>query len=281
MEFVEITEENADEFSGFVDTDVSCNLGRCFFFGIGVVGDDDNPVGALVYELINYDSDEDTTSRIHSFAASDEEAAESLMAAYGEAVNAKDVTLSYYEMGDENADRYLGSRGFTSGRGESPDIVVTVGELKKMADLLSGKKLPPYVQSVSKISLMQYRSFLKTCLIKERFGILEDLGYLPMSWFERDVSSCSMADDKVDGVLLIRRLPSQTLEPCLFAAFGIDYQKNLGIIMLSSVQKVVEQYPEDTKVVIRRHNKNVKNLTDKFFPGKKGEEVYIGKRAEG
>ena len=68
MEFVEITEENADEFSGFVDTDVSCNLERCFFFGIGVVGDDDNPVGALVYELINYDSDEDTTSRIHSSA---------------------------------------------------------------------------------------------------------------------------------------------------------------------------------------------------------------------
>ena len=110
---------------------------------------------------------------------------------------------------------------------------------------------------------------------------MEDLGYLPMSWFECNVSSCSMADDKVDGVLLIRRLPSQTLEPCLFTAFGIDYQKNLGIIMLSSVQKVVEQYPEDTKVVIRRHSKDVKKLTDKLFPGKKGEEVYIGKRAEG
>ena len=281
MELIEITEENADDFSDLIDSDVRCHLERCFFYGIGVADDEGNPNGALVYELLNYDSDEDTKSRIHSFVAKDDETVNLIMSRYDEAVHSMGVTESCFETDDEKTDGYLVSCGFTSKRAESPDIELTVGELKKMVGLMSGKKTPPYIKSMSDVSLMQYRTFLKNCLIKGRFGLLEDLGYLPMAWFECEVSTCSIADDKMDGAFLICKQPSQTLTPCLFTAFGIDYQKNLGILMLSAAQKVVENYPEENRVVIRRHNASVRKLTDKFFPNKSGNEVYIGSRKEG
>ena len=281
MEVIKITSENADDFPDHIDNDTKSNLGRSFFKGIGVLDDDGHPVGALVYEFLNYDSDEDTKSRIHSLKVSDDEAAGLLMSEYNKAIKAESVAVSIYETSDENTDRYLANSGFTSKRHESPTISVTVGEIKKVAAMAAGKKLPSYISSMSDVSLLQYRSFLKTCLIKGRYGLLEDLGYLPLAWFEREVSSCSIADEKLDGVLLVRRLPSQTLVPCLFTAFGVDYQKNLGILMLRTAERVVEMYPEDTKIVILRHSASVKKLTDKFFPGKNGDEVYIGQRMEG
>ena len=94
-------------------------------------------------------------------------------------------------------------------------------------------------------------------------------------------TTLAYGDEKIDGVMLIRKLPSQTLVPCLFTAFGIDFQKNLLFILGNSAKRVVETYPEETKVVIRRRNTSVKQLTDKLFPGKKGEEVYVGRRTEG
>ncbi len=281
MELVKITAENADDFTEHIDADVRCNIGRSFFKGIGALGDNYAPLGAVVYEILNYDSEADTKCRIHSFMAADDDTAKALMEEYSNAIAEDGAIESLYETGDENLDRIFSSYGFTSKKRESPEIVVTVGELQKVAAMAKGKNMPEYIQSMTDVSLLQYRSFLKNCLIKGRFGLLEDLGYLPLAWFEREISSCSIADEKLDGVLLIRRLPSQTLVPCLFTAFGIDYQKNLVIIMLRSAQKVVEMYPEETRVVIRRHSPGVKQLTDKFFAGKKGAEVFVGRRAEG
>ena len=51
--------------------------------------------------------------------------------------------------------------------------------------------------------------------------------------------------------------------------------------MFSAIQSVAEKCEDGTKVIIRRRNTNVRSLTDKLFPGKKGPLVFIGKRAEG
>lgn len=280
MKFVEITEENTDDFSDLIDMDVICDIDRSFFFGIGVFDDDNIPRGALVYELLNYDSDEDTIGRIHTLAANDDEIFGLLMSNYEEAVDEKEIVKSVFLTDDKGKADYLGSCGFSFDFKESPDIVFTVGDIERVAAMLSGKKLPPYIKSMSDVSLKQYRDFIKHCLAKGRFGLLEDLGYLPMSWFERDFSSCSTADDKMDGGLLVRRLPSNTLEPCVFSAFGIDYQKNLGIMTISTAKKVFENYPADNKIIIHRHNDSVRKLTDKLLPDIRGKDVYICTRIE-
>ena len=280
MEPVKITAENAADFSDLIDADVKCNIGRSFFKGLGVFHDDGKPAGAMVYELLNYDSESDTRIRIHSFAAADDAAAELLMSGYDNAVSKDGAAESLYETGDERINAIFGSHGFNTERTESPDIVITVGELNKaMAAFM--KKLPGYIHDMSGTSPLEYRDFLKKCLINGIYGQLEDLGYLPLSWFEREISSCSVSEEKLDGVLLIRKLPSQVLVPCLFTAFGIDFQKHLWFILCNSAKRVAETYPEETKVLIRRRNTSVKQLTDKLFPGKKGEEVYVGKRTEG
>ena len=166
-------------------------------FGIGVFDDDNIPRGALVYELLNYDSDEDTIGRIHTLAANDDEIFGLLMSNYEEAVDEKEIVKSVFLTDDKGKADYLGSCGFSFDFKESPDIVFTVGDIERVAVMLSGKKLPPYIKSMSDVSLKQYRDFIKHCLAKGRFGLLEDLGYLPMSWFERDFSSCSTADNKI------------------------------------------------------------------------------------
>ena len=281
MNLVNITEENIKTFSNLVDRDVACNMDRSFYKGLGVLDDQDEAVGALIYELLDYDSDEDTKSRIHWLKVTEDGAADLLMSAYQVSMKDEEVTESRFVTRDERMESLLRTHGFETKQAQSPDILVTVGDIKKLAALTGGKSLPSYIQSVENVTLVQYRMFLKKTLIKGRFGILEDLSYLPLTWFDREISSCSMADNNIDGILLVRRMPSQTLMPCLFTAFGLDFQKNLGAIMVHSAQKIVEAYPEDVKVLIRRHNAAVKKLTDKFFPQVTGEKVFVGIRREG
>ena len=127
---------------------------------------------------------------------------------------------------------------------------------------------------------LEYRAFVKKCLSKGTLGLVDDLAYLSMSWFEEDISSYSVADDKVDGYLLMKEMPSGLLHVLLYISFGPQYQKNLVFMMVRTAMKIVEDYPEDTRVVIRRHNDAVKKLTDRLFAGCKGEQVYKGKRTE-
>lgn len=280
MELIEIIDENIADFEDYISVDLQSDLERSFFYGLGAAEKDGTPLGAMVYELLDYDSDEDTKSRIHSFEVKNDEAAKLLMSAYKDRVSEEDVVESSYETKDEKLNGYMKSAGFESGECESPEIVLTMGDVKKMTSMVAGKKLPPYIQSLKEVSLVPYRDFIKNCLGKGRYGLLEDLAYLPLGFFERDVSSCSMADGKVDGVFLVRKTPSGAIHACFFTAFGADYQKNLGLLMMHAALKVTELYQDDVRVVIRRHNDNVKRLTDKFFPNIKGEEICCGRRKE-
>jgi hypothetical protein len=113
-----------------------------------------------------------------------------------------------------------------------------------------------------------------------RKGLLEDLAYLPINWFEMDVSSYSEADEKVNGFLLVRKNPSGTLQVKLFIAAGPDYLINLVSMVRFSVQKAYEIYPPDTKIIIKRHNDQTRAFVGKLFPTVKGETAIMGERNE-
>lgn len=280
MEYIEITGENAEEFSGFLNEDMAENLDRIFYRGIGALDDDGNIRGAMVYELVDSESDRDTKSRIHVFGADAADIKVALMEAYTSAIEHDDVTESFYESENESLAQALKDSGFSCEKAEGLDIAVDMDGIKSVTSAMKVKNLPPHIVNLSDVSVLQFRSFAKKCMAKGSYGLVEDLAYLAMDFFEMDISSCSMTEDEVDGALLVKKAPSGLLHVLLYTATGQESQKNLAFLMAHTASKIEKNYPGDTKVCIRRHNATVKNLTDKLFAEYKGKQAYTGKRSE-
>lgn len=280
MKIVYIDSENLMDFYAYIDEDMQDDLRRIFFNGIGALDDGGAPVGALVYELKNGDSEKDTQSRIRLLKCENDQISKILLEEYKTAVSDEQVAESYYE----SPDRYMADRleenGFSQESAEALDIVVTMADIKRLISTFKITRVPDYILPLSDIFVHQYRTFIKKCLSMGSFGLLDDLAYLSMSWFEDDISSCSVADDKVDGLLLMKKAPSGLLHVLLYISYGPQYQKNLALMMVHTALKIAENYPEDTRIVIRRHNDAVKKLTDRLFAESKGEQVYKGNRSE-
>ena len=113
MRSIEIDEDNSEDFSDYIDEDMIDNMDRTFFRGIGATDDDDTPLGALVFELKNSESEEDTTSRIHSFKAENDEAKELILSEYEKLISEEDVVESFYELADEETAKLLKAGGFS------------------------------------------------------------------------------------------------------------------------------------------------------------------------
>ena len=280
MNYIEITEDNAEDFAEFIDEDLRDNLDRTFFRAFGAVDEDDASLGAIVYELENSESEADTKSRVLILKGSDE-AKEFLMTKYTEEVAEEEVIESFYESADETMSQTLKSDGFSYEESEALDIVLKMEDIKKLASLLKVNKMPSFVKKLSDISILQYRTFVKNCLFKGNRGLVDDLAYLPKNWFDMEISSCTLDGENVDGVLLLKRSPSGVVYVLLYTAFGPDSQKNLGLLMVNTARAILETYPDDTRIVIRRHNETVRKLTAKLFANAKGAKVFSGSRSEG
>lgn len=108
----------------------------------------------------------------------------------------------------------------------------------------------------------------------------EDIAYLPKDWYEQSVSCYTKTDGKVTGLLLVHACPSGILLPVLFYAVGADFKQNLIGMLRYSIRKAAEVYPGETVIRIHRRNNNVKVLSSKFFPDKKGAPAIAGERME-
>ena len=280
MTVIEITDDNAENFEAFIDEDMIENLEREFFRGIGAMDDSGKPVGALVFELKDSESEADTKSRIRSLNVLNDEVKDLIMSEYEDAASNEAVVESFYELPDEEMSKRLEASGFSLEVMEGLDLVVTMEDIKKLVRTININKFPAYISSLGEVSVAQYRTFIKNCMFKGRYGLLEDLPYLTKNWFEQEVSCCALTDDDLSGVFLLKRTPSGALFALLYTAFGPDYQRNLGLMMAYTAKRIAEIYPDETRVVIRRHNEGVKKLTDRFFSNLRGEQVFNGKRSE-
>ncbi|MBQ1547201.1 MAG: hypothetical protein IIZ61_02300 [Lachnospiraceae bacterium] len=279
MEIIEITKENAKDFEAVIGEDLVNDMSRYFYRGIAAVDDNGNCNGALIYELLDVDSDADTRSRIRLLEGDNDEVKAKLEEEYRNVAAEDEVAKSFFATSESEVASFFEKMGFSKSNAESKELRITVGDLEKLP-LNRKVKVPDYIKSVNEVSILQYRNFVKKILIKGNKGIVEDLAYLPLNWFDRDASSCSISDDKVDGILLIRKTPSGELHPQLYTAFGPEFVKTLGLMMVQSVNYVLENYSPDTKIVIYRHSKEVVTLTHKLLSGYKGDEILIGSRDE-
>ena len=279
MTIIDITKENAADFEEVLGPDLAVDMGRTFFRGLAAVDDSEVCHGAFVYELLGVDGDGDAKSAIRLLTGDNTEILTQLQEEYKGAIEEDDVKTSYFETTESSLADFYETVGFSKKQGESRQIRLCVSDLEKIPLNRNGK-LPGYIQNMEDVSVLQYRNFVKKLLIKGTKGSLEDLAYLPLNWFDRGASCCSISDDKIDGIFLIRKTPSGELHPMLYTAFGPDFLKNLGFMLIHALNYVTENYPPETPIVINRHNKEVLALTQKLLSGYKGVSIFSGTRDE-
>lgn len=279
-QIIEITEDNVDELSEYLGDDMAENIGREYFFGLSSVDALDEPTSAIVWCVKNTESFDDAESEICFFYADNEDDGKELIDEYTERIPDDNVIRSLFEFEDirDISCEILESSGFQTEKKEGKNLYGTLEEFMKPK--LTGRKTPSYIVSLGSISQLQFRQGITNCMFSGRVGVNEDLAMLPMDWYEEDISSCMVTDEKVNGFFLIHRKPSGILMPVLLYASGVDAQKNMLKMLRFSVNSAKERYPGDTKVQILRHDEKTAALADHLLPGQKGKEVLTGERAE-
>lgn len=282
MSVFEISDDNLGEFIDLLGEDMVDDMNRQFYRGYGTRDDDGNINGAMVYEVRGLDDDDlDTVSRMLYFRADSDEACDELDRIYREeGVDDDDITESFYEFEDEEMAGICEKEGYSKDAKESDIVRIKLSDASKLEFVNKVKNLPDYIVRLEKLSLSQYRAGVKNCVFSGQSGILEDLSYLSMDWFDGAISSCTITDDEVNGFFFVRTTPSGIIMPVLLYAYGPDYIKNLALMIARSVKEAENRYPPETEIVICRTRKASAALLKKLMPSVKGERAFFGKRKE-
>ncbi len=137
------------------------------------------------------------------------------------------------------------------------------------------KEAAPYVIPISDLEIMQFRNGIEYSLSHGKKAAVEDLEYLPMDWYEENISCCVMSDDKVIGFLLVHKMPSDTLFPQLIYSSGQNARVDLVNMMRFSLEKATKIYSPDAKVLIRRNKNEIMLLARNMLGEYKGADIIL------
>ncbi len=280
LNIVDITEDNIEEFLSIVPGQYLSDIGREYIRGVaGVDSDTKEPCGAVIWEVHNLEQEhEDNKAEILWFSAQNEENAGVLLEVFDIMTGDEDVRSSYFEienLSDEET-AALENAGFFIETIEGTEVYVTVEEIGKLD--IAKKKPENYVKSLSEISSIQFKAGIMNSVFHERYGLLEDLPFLPMSWFDSDLSCCVMTDDKVAGLLLVHLIKPALYRVELLFSEQLDAAINVLNMLRFSINAAKEKCFPEEEILIRRHNRTVTELCKKLFPDKKGKKVIRGIR---
>ena len=274
-----ITKKNLENYRKILDPDVAADLIREGHKGLGLYRRrPETPDAVIAFALRHPEEAAYPETEILWFKAPEEKAAGQLLSAYGQALSGERLERSYFELPSltEGEQAALRGEGFSIEHGESRDIVVSVRELMGLSFVR--RRLSSYVTSIARLDEKQFRAGVANCMFYGKTGLLEDISSLPFSWYERMVSSCVLMDGKARGFLLVHKRPSGTLMVDLLFAAGATSRQDLIQMIRYSIRAAAARYPEDTKVLLRRHNGEVWELVARLFPDKAGERVLSGKK---
>ena len=279
MELVRITENNLEELEDRIPPDVAENIGREYYRGIATADGNASESAALIWELKNAEADENKAAELIWMSDPSGEYGEELFSEYKGEAEEEALERSFFELPPEEELKALFTdQGFSVEEREGTDLYVSLKELSSHA--IASGKVPDYVMGIGELLVRQYRRGIMNCLFNNRKGVLEDLAYLPMGWFDQEVSSCIMTDGRASGFLLVHETPSGLLKVEFMFAFEPDAQTNLIYMVRRSIQAAAEKFSPETQVLLPRHNEATMRLTGKLFPGKKGLTVMAGERGE-
>ena len=283
MNIIDITPEIKEDFKDFIPEAELESIGRSSFRALGAKDKNGSAKGAIIWE---YKSDEDNeyyASEIIALGAASEKTGKELLSEYDERISGYKLRHSFFEFEELTKlnEKLLKGAGFEETEKESPYIDVTVGEL---ADLKLGNgTIPGYVVMIKDIDETELRQGLINSMFINMRGLIEDIETIPLSWFERDVSSCSLSDGRVEGMFLIHRRSDGTLVPVLLMNSGPDGKKtrqDLLYMLRYSVEELHRRYPPETPVKIRFLREQTGELVKKLFPDKSGSRIIFGIRDE-
>ncbi len=282
LDIEELNEDNIAVYASLMGEDISADMGREFYRGYGVVDDNGSPVGAMVYELINAEkADENVKSRILQLKAENDEIFDIMQKKYKEeGVEEEDITQSFYWLKEERSAASCEKAGFTKELKESEFLTLTVQQATGIPYFSKIKRFPDYICSLKEVTPSQYRLAIKNCLFRGAKGILEDLGYLRQEWFDNVLSVCTITDDEISGLFLVRTTATGIIEPVFLHAVGPDSQKHMAMMIAYSVDQAMHRRKPDSVIRIRRSREATMALVSRLFPGLKGEEIFFGNRQE-
>lgn len=275
----DITEENIKEYIDPVPKDFLLEIKREHLSGIACEEETRGDFCAGVFwELKNADEDSvPTEAELLWFFAKDREAGEEVLRALEERLSGEAERI-FFELPSltEAESSAFSAANYKVEKGESRDIFVTVGELSELK--LSNKPIPAYILPLSEINSRSFKAGIMTSVFHGKYGILEDLPFLPMTRFDPDLSSCVMTDEKVNGFLLVHETQEEFFRVELLYAMQPDANIHLLHMMRLSIQTAASMLLPEKRVALRRHNEATRQLITKLFPGKKGETVSKGEK---
>ena len=130
MNIIEVTKSNASEFEDMIGVDLVTDLSRSFFRGLAAVDEDGTCHGALVYELLGVDSDDDTKSRIRLLVGDDEDIKAQLQDEYRKAASEDDVAKSFFETSESEMASFFEKMGFSKASVEAESFHLLYQNLK-------------------------------------------------------------------------------------------------------------------------------------------------------
>lgn len=283
MNIIELTDDNVGDYEEFFDDSVMADIGREYHDAL-VIEDStgDGLRASIFWELKNAEVDDvDTTSEILDLVASDPDGCGEILRAFDEKgieSGAKSSNFEFAELDPVQAES-LENDGFKLKRTESRDICVSVGDLAKLPFI---KKRPPeYIKSLSEITYRQFKTGVMTSVLHGRYGLLDDLPFLPMSWFDTKLSSCVITDGGINGLLLVRRIREGVFRVELLFAVQPDANINLLNLIRYSARAALSERSKDDVIILRRHSQSTESLVRKLFPNRKGDEVIRGEKIYG
>ncbi len=275
MNIVKLSPGNIGDYEKLSSCDFAENIGRICYRGL-IAYDDTKALGILVWKLVSLEKGQ-LGEEIVMFDADTEDAARMLLVAHEHQALDEDITHSFIEM-DEIPDfikNLLEKEGFIFRKAESRDILVSIKEIG--AAKIPEIEIPSEVVSLRSLSEGGYWNAVSLCVYHHKMGLVEDLEYLDMDFFEPDLSCCKCTEKWITGVFLFHQNPSGIIMPELFFG-GKHYKKVLPYLMLYARNAALKKYDDETKILIRRHNDLTKELTSYLFPKKRGREVIVGER---
>ncbi len=277
-----ILEYNLEDYNDILGEDFKEDIFREFYRAYGVVDENQKAVGAMVYELCDAeDEDKNTKSRIRLLKAESDEALDALQNIYkDEGVYGNQITASSYWLEDEKSALSCERAKFSKEQKEDETVFITLQDAAKISYVARKKKIPDYILSIGDISKERFRQAIMDTLFSGRKGIVEDLAYLKKEWYENTISTCTITDDKVSGMFLMRIMSSGIIEPVLLVAWGPDSSKHLADMIAYSIQKASEIYPLTTKIKLSRARSEITALVNKLLPDVKGNSAFFGSRKE-
>ena len=278
MAIVDINDDNLIKYGSLLGVFAE-SIGREYYHAI-CSEEGDDVLGYLLWQLIDADEEADTRSEIKAFYCKDAGAAAEMLEAYNSRTIKFKVVSTYFELPYDTAAEYSSAfeaAGFSVEAAEGQTITVTVGDVEKLP--MAKKKAPDYIKAVSSLVVRSFRKGITNCMFHGcTGGLLPDVSFLPISWYETEVSCYVETDGKANGFLLVHKDSEDKLEVQMLYAFGPDYVLNVAQMVAFAMGAVIAEYSPQTEIRLRRHNKATAALAAKLFPGVKGEQVLRGKK---